>query len=214
MEDPNQSEVLEELRGLLSQHGLDCTMEPEWLVPNGRLPAIRAKWYPREKSGRLDVEVLLEKGRVIQECFVGIGTGRAGLENAMINFSLNSLHVLLSSLWNIKDDQQVLSEDWEMGGRPFTAYIGNFGRRASGGMRVEVPKDLFETIRNRICQEGLPGDIHWFRVFFCNVAGQHTYEALKDNALWEAGLAGLKGIVWPETDGYYSVRNFIVLRRA
>jgi hypothetical protein len=214
MDEPNQAEVLEELRELLRQHGLDCMMEPEWIVPKGQLPAIRAKWYPRKKSGQLDVEVRLEKGRIIRESFVGIGTGQAGLENAMINFSLNSLHVLLSSLWNIKDDQQVLTETWEIGGRRFSAYIGNFGRRASGGMRVEVPKDLFDTIQNRICQEHLPGDVHWFRVFFCNTQGQHTYEALRDNMPWEAGLAGLKGIAWPETEGYYSVRNFIVLRRA
>jgi hypothetical protein len=214
MEDPNQSAVSQALSDLLGRHGLDCTREQEWIVPNGQLPAIRAKWHSRERTGQLDVQVLLEKDRVIQECFVGVGTGRPGFEDALKNFMINSLHVLLSSLWDIKDDRQVLTENWEIGGRHFTAYIGNFGRRASGGLSVEVPKDLFETIENRIRHEYLPGEAHWFRVFFCNIAGQHTYEALKDNEPWEAGLAGLKGITWPETDAYYSVRNFIVLRSA
>ena len=214
MEDPNQSAVSEALCELLTRHGLDYVREQEWIVPNGQLPAIRAQWHPRETSGRLDVQVLLEKGRIIEECFAGIGTGRSGFADALNNFMLNSLHVLLSSLWGIKDDQQVLSENWEIGGRRFTAYIGNFGRRASAGIQVEVPKDLFETIQNRICHETLLGNVHWFRFFFCNLAGQHTYEALQDNELWEAGLAGLRGIAWPETDGYYSFRNFIVLRSA
>lgn len=215
MEDFNQSAVSEALWELLSRHGLDCAMEEqEWVVPNGQLPAIRALWHPRETSCRLNVQVLLEKGRIIEECFVGIGTGRSGFADALNNFKINSLHVLLASLWDIKEDQQALCENWEIGGRQFTAYIGNFGRRASGGIRVEVPKDLFETIQNRICHEYLPGKVHWFRVFFCNLKGQHTYEALQDNEPWEAGLAGLKEITWPETDGYYSVRNFIVLRSA
>jgi hypothetical protein len=214
MEDLNQSAVSQALCDLLTRHGLDCAREREWIVPSGQLPAIRAQWHPREKTGQLDVKVLLEKGRIIEECFVGIGTGRSGFADALTNFMLNSLHVLLASLWGIKDDQQVLSENWEIGGRQFTACIGNFGRRASAGRRVEVPRDLFETIQNRICHEALPGGVHWFRVFFCNIAGQHTYEALKDNEPWETGLAVLKGIAWPETDGYYSFRNFIVLRSA
>lgn len=213
-EDTDQSAVSETLYDLLTQHGLDCVREQEWIVPNGQLPAIRAQWHPQETFGRLDVQVLLEKGRVIEECFAGIGAGRAGLSDAFNNFMLNSLHVLLSALWGIKDDQLVVSQSWEIGGRQFTAYLGNIGRRASAGILVEVPKDLFETIQNRIRHETLPGNVHWFRVFFCNVGGQHTYEALKDNEVWEAGLAGLRGITWPETDGYYSFRNFIVLRSA
>ena len=214
MEDPNQSAVAQALSELLSRHGLDCTREREWIVPNGQLPAIRAKWYPREKSGQLDVQVLLEKGRIIEECFAGIGRGPAGFADALKNFMINSLHVLLSSLWDITDDQQVLIENWEVGGRQFTAYIGNFGRRASGGLRVEVPQDLFATIEERIRHEYLLGDVHWFRHFFCSLSGEPTYEALKDNVPWEAGMAGLKGIAWPEIEGFYSVRNFIVLRSA
>jgi hypothetical protein len=214
MEDPNQSTVSAALRDLLTRHGLECSTEQEWIVPDGQLPAIRAQWHPRETSGRLDVHVLLEKGRIIEECFAGIGTGRTGFADALNNFMVNSLHVLLSSLWGIKDDEQVASENWKIGGRQFTAYIGNFGRRASEGVRVDVPKDLFETIQNRICHEDLPDDIHWFRVFFCSLGGQHTYEALRDNEPWEAGIEGLKGITWPETDRYYSFRNFIILRSA
>jgi Family of unknown function (DUF6348) len=214
MDDINQSAVSEALSELLSRHGLDGAREQEWIVPNGQLPAIRALWHPRETSGRLNVQVLLEKGRVLEESFAGRGTGRSGFADAMNNFMLNSLHVLLAALWGIKDDEQVLIEKWEIGGKQFTAYIGNFGRRASEPIKVPVPKDLFETIQSLICHEFLPGGIHWFRFFFAAVAGQHTYEALKNNEPWETGLAGLKGIVWPETAGYYSVRNFIVLRSA
>jgi hypothetical protein len=176
MADPNESMASETLCQLLSAHGLNCAREQEWIVPNNELPALRALWHPQKDFGRLDVHVALEKGRVIEECFAGIGTGH--------------------------------------GGRQFTAYIGNFGTRASAGIDVAPPKDLFETIQRRILQEDLPAGTHWFRVFFCNAAGAHTYEALRDNEPWEAGVAGLKGIAWPETDGYYSFRNFIVLRSA
>jgi len=214
MEEADQALASNALWELFTGHGLRCVREQEWIVPNNQLPAIRAHWYSQDKSTRLDVEVLVGKGRIIQECFAGMDTGRSGFVDALNNFMVNSLHVLLAAFWEIRDEQQVLIEDWRVGGRPFTAYIGNFGRRATAGVHVDVPENLFDTLRHGICHENLSGDIHWFRTFFCNHAGQHAYESLRDNEPWEAGLAGLKRIAWPESDGYYSFRNFIVLRSA
>ena len=214
VESPGQPILSETLRELLTRHGLKCAMEEQWVVPNNQLPAIRALWHPRETSGRLDVQVLMEKGLLLEECFAGIGTGHAAFADALNNFMVNSLHVLLSSLWGITDEEQVLSEQWNVLGRQFTATIGNVGIRTSAGVQVVPPKGLFEAIQTQICHETLPAGTHWFRTFFCNYAGQHTYEALRDNEPWEGGITLLKRMPWPETDGYYSFRNFIVLRSA
>jgi Family of unknown function (DUF6348) len=75
MEGIDQSAVTEALSDLLSRHGLVGAREQDWIVPNGQLPAIRALWHPRETSGRLNVHVLLEKGRVLEESFAGRGPG-------------------------------------------------------------------------------------------------------------------------------------------
>ena len=62
--------------------------------------------------------------------------------------------------------------------------------------------------------EPLGGDIHWFRTFFCNLAGEFTFEALKDNENWTAGVRRLESIRWAKSEGYYSVRLFAILRAA
>lgn len=212
MEDPNSSKAAQTLMDLMTHHGLSCGMHAQWVVPNGELPAIRALWQQLETSGRLDIQVVLERGRYIEECFAGVGTGPAAFADAFNNFMVNSLHVLLSSLWGICDERHVTHERWHVGGRHFTAYVGGIGKRTSAGIRVDPPPDLFDIVERSICQESLAGDIHWFRFFFGNLSGQHTYEALRDNEPWEAGIAALNEIAWPKADGYYSFRNFIVLR--
>lgn len=40
-----------------------------------------------EKTGRLDVDVLLEDERQLQEAFAGIGSGEDGLQDALRNFA-------------------------------------------------------------------------------------------------------------------------------
>jgi hypothetical protein len=212
MEDIDQSTVAEALREILTEHGLDCVMQGEWVLPNGRLPAIRAHWESQGNSGLLDVQVLLDQERFIEECFAGIGEGRSAISDGLKNFMVNSLHVLLSSLWGISDDDHVLRETWNIGGRQFNAYVGNIGVRTMDGLQVSPPEGLFETIQHRLGKEDLRRDIHWFRIFFGSLAKEHSYEALRDNEPWESGIAGLKELAWPETDSYYSFRIFMVLR--
>ena len=82
----------------------------------------------------------------------------------------------------------------------------------SEGVTAEIPDDLFIRIQEAIQQEPLTNDIHWFRFFVGNVKGDCTYEALKDNEDWEAGIRCLETTSWAPCEGYYSVRLFMVLR--
>ncbi len=201
-----------ELSELMTGHELPYHIENEWVVPLGKLPAIRATWYPREDSGLLEVDVLLEDKRIINECFAGIGSGREGLNDALQNFCINSFHVLLASLWGLTDTDQVMTENWNFRGKEYTAFIGNIGTRGSGEVDAEIPDGLFETIEKSIRNEPLKDNLSWFRCFFCSVSGEKTFEALKDNEVWQSGVSALKTLPWANTNGYYSVRNFLVLR--
>lgn len=200
------------LHRLFERHGIECTTHNDWIVPNAEFPAIRATWFPGPSSGRLDVQAFVREGMTIEECFAGIGEGAVGLHDALTNFTVNSFHVLLAALWNQNDKTQVTTEVWSVGGRQYTAFIGNVGTRASEGVIADVPADLFAQVESVIKLDSLVGDLHWFRFFFCNVAGQRTYEALKDNETWDAGTRCLEGIQWADSMGYYSVRLFVVLR--
>lgn len=197
---------------LFEKHGIDCSTNKDWIVPNSELPAIRATWFPGPSSGRLDVQAFVREGITIEECFAGLGEGAVGLHDALTNFTVNSFHVLLAALWDQTDETQVSTEAWSIGGRQYTAFIGNFGTRGSEGVEAEVPADLFAQIQSVIELDCLMGDLHWFRFFFCNVAGQRTVEALKDNKTWNPGTRCLEGVQWADSIGYYSIRLFVVLR--
>lgn len=202
-----------ELSKLMAAHNVQFHVKNEWVVPFGKLPAIRATWYPRGSSGLLEIDVLLEDERIINECFAGIGLGREGINDALQNFCVNSFHVLLASLWGLEYPDQVMTESWSLGGKEYTAFIGNFGTRCSNEVDAKIPEGLFEEIEKAIKSEQFKDDLCWFRCFFCDVSGKQTFEALKNNEVWEPGVSALKSLPWVKTDGYYSVRNFLVLRK-
>jgi hypothetical protein len=200
------------LHKLFQDHGVPSVIENDWVVPNSELPALRALWHPGESNGRLDVQALVRDEIVIEECFAGVGQGVSGMHNALANFTLNSFHVLLAALWGKNDPEQVTTEKWVVGGKRYIAYIGNFGTRSSEGVTAHIPHGLFAEVEAAIKREPLSEDIHWFRLFFGNVANQFTFEALKDNEPWEAGQQCLEAATWEQSSGYYSVRLFVVLR--
>lgn len=199
---------------LLQAHDVPFHEENEWVVPYGELPAIRSTWFQKETSGVFEVEVLLEGGRIINECFSGFGLGKEGILNGLENFCVNSFHVFLAAFWKRHEPEQVEIENWIISGINYKAYIGNLGTRATEGVDVSLPEGLFESIEKAIKTETLESEVSWFRVFFGSVAGEFIFEALKENEEWERGISMLSTQPWEKPEGYYSVRNFIVLRKA
>lgn len=210
-----QSEVNAHLGELLKAHDLDISTEGDWLVPNNSLPAIRCIWSEDTENGtgRLDVHVLIGDGVMIEECFAGVGEGQTGFLDGLQNFAVNSFHVLLAAFWDKNDPEQVMTEQWEVGGDNYTAYVGNFGTRATEGIHPGVPEETFNIIEKAIQTAQIEDELCWIRTFFCNIGEERTYEALINNEVWSNGENALKSIEWPKSDAYYSVRNFLILRK-
>jgi hypothetical protein len=80
------------LTELFKRHGLEQSLHDGWVLPNAELPAIRGTWHPGETHGRLDMQVLVRHGVVIEECFGGIGAGDVGLSDGLQSFTINSLN--------------------------------------------------------------------------------------------------------------------------
>jgi Family of unknown function (DUF6348) len=198
---------------LFEAHDVPFHIENEWVVPYGNLPAIRATWFQKEGSGVFEVEVLLAGDRIINECFAGFGNGQEGILSGFENFCVNSFHVFLSAFWKKHEEEQVKLESWSIGGETYQAFIGNFGTRAAAGVVPKIPERLFEQIEKTITQERLDEKVSWFRIFVASVSGQLIFEALKENEEWKNGLSALQSLKWEKEDGYYSVRNFIVLKK-
>lgn len=201
-----------QMADLLTARDIAFDQEGEWLIPYGELPAIRTSWIAGENSGRLDVEVLLQDNRIIHECFAGLGQKEDGIQDALNSFELNSFPVLLAAFWKINDPEHVTCKEMLASGNLYNAFIGGISCRGSVEANASIPEGFVDLIESAIKNEtSLPG-AHWFRVFFCNVADQQSVEALANNEPWAAGTDALNKLAWEQSPGYYSVRQFIVLR--
>lgn len=201
-----------QMADLLTAREVVFDQEGEWLIPYGELPAIRTTWFAGENSGRLDIEVLLQDNRIIHESFGGLGQGEAGTQDAMNSFVLNAFPVLLAAFWKKNDPEQVTSKELLASGKLYNAYIGGISFRGSVEADAGIPENFAELIETAIRNETTLLGTHWFRSFFCNVAEQHTVEALANNEPWTGGINTLNKLDWEKSPGYYSVRQFIVLR--
>ena len=131
------------LQQVLEQHGLTCSEQDTWLHTGEHQPPIRATWYPYPQNGVLDIEVFLGDGVKIVESFAGLGTGAAAMQDGMLNFCHNDLHVFLAAFYGLTDPTQVLVEHWPLHGKTYQTYIGNFGRRGNIQPPPAMPDDVF-----------------------------------------------------------------------
>jgi len=211
-ETPIASKANDRLQAILTNHGLPISVNREWLLPFSDLPAVCAVWYGDSGNRLLEVIVKLPDGTEIVEGFAGTGELDAAFDDAFDNFMRSSLHVMLSGLWGVHDPEQIDSYDWQIAGKHYTAFIGNYVSRSSESTNAHVPPKLDARLNATIQREQLTQEFHWVRLFVANMQGEFVFEALKDNEDWPAGLVCLNSCIWPPTDGYYTLRQFVLLR--
>ncbi|TCV92752.1 hypothetical protein EC912_10690 [Luteibacter rhizovicinus] len=207
------------LLDLFAEHGIELDEpderdEDEWLLTEGDFPAIGGIWHEGKDGqvGRLDIDIVLDEERRIEEIFPGIGGGKAGCRDALATFASNDFHVMLAACWHTVDKSKLAIERIVIGGRPWDAYIGNFTLRGERTEPLDVPDEAMTALQAVIATEPLTGELHWVRVFYGNMGdGRTQIEVLLDNKPWAAGDKALSSVNWPREDRYYSLRNFIAL---
>ncbi len=211
MEGKTANEILKKI---FEAHNVEFSEKNGWVIPYSKLPAIRSTWYPNDEksSGLLQIEVFIEEGKILEECFAGFPSDNGKLNDAYENFSRNSLHVMLSAFWEKHDPQQVEKESWNINNSSYSIYIGPFGNRGGNGIEPRIPENTLDQIENAIKRTNITDKYNWFRTFYGNVGNSETvYEALKNNETWSEGLDALKSVNWVMSDQYYSTRNFIIV---
>jgi len=208
------------LARILFAHGLlTCKLQSGWNVVDGRFPAIRTRLLNQRAVGhrvalQLDVEVLLPDA-TLRESFMGIGDNRAAAaQDAMRNFGIGSLHVVLAGLWDRTDHSQVDVKKWSIGKSTWRVYQGHFTIKCHDVASIQLPSELDSQLEALLCSRELPGTLHWFRMFFGVVNRTRiTLEALLDNERWDEAEAAIGRLPWNVTQDYFSVRAFYILRR-
>jgi hypothetical protein len=216
MADTHTADLARFLHEALGAHGVEATREDDTLLLTGtdmRLSAaiVSEQTFPTHATVQLDARFQIGPGRTIVESCAGVGRDVPdAVENAKRSFTANALHVLLAAFANVAHDQ-VTEEPWESGRHRFRAVLGSVtgrGQPPAGGS----PTGWLADVRQVVRAASLPLRTHWLRVYCARSAGtDHVTEALLDNEPWPELAARLAAFAWPPTDGFYSVRIFLVL---
>ncbi|WP_128331170.1 DUF6348 family protein [Apibacter sp. HY039] len=204
------------LGNILKAHDLNTLEYKGWLLVDEQLPAMSAatqnlKEYENGASIRLDITLLLGDKKVIYESFAGVGKDElSATQDAFQNFAANSLHVFLSAFWQVDEHEHIGIEEWEIDGEMWKVYIGNFGCKGD----YNIPQDLFSTIEEQIKNDTLTEDLNWYRIYYANISkDEKMIESLKNNEDWPLLGNKLKDIHWTASDKFYSLRNFILIKK-
>ena len=208
-----------QLQALFNGHGIaTIPLEQKFLLVAKQLALVAStvsqQQFPNGVSSRLDVSVTI-KDRILIESFGDVGdTAETALANNVQNFARNSLHIIIGALQGVEQDEQFAVEQWQINGKTWKAYIGNYGAKTLGNQPVHIPADLLPQIERIIQALPLSKEFHWFRFFFsCNNAKISAAEFLYDNDVFGEAIEELINLDWQLTDNFYSVRLFLILRR-
>ncbi|HEY0198130.1 MAG TPA: DUF6348 family protein [Rhodanobacter sp.] len=191
----------------------DVELEPDedgWLVTDDDFPAIRAIWHEGVAGdpGRLDVDVVLNEERRIEESFVGFGDADAGCRDALQAFERNAFHLLLAACWYVTDDRRMRIAAWDIGVRTWDVFIGPFTIRGDG--ELSMPAEAMDAIEVALKREVLTPELHWLRLTHRHAPDDARCEALLDNEPWTAGTLALDAVAWPDGNDY-SASCFVLL---
>jgi hypothetical protein len=193
----NDAALQHYLLRLFADHGIE--LEPDedgWLVTEGDLPAIRATWHPSqgESPGRLDIDVVIDDERHIEESFAGYGQGDAACRDALDAFAAQALHPLLAACWYVTDERKIGIEAWDIGVRTWDVFSGATGIRGA----IVVPPEVRTALTDALRQKSLTPELHWVRAFYTRAEdGTVSAEASFDNEPWTEGTAALTSVPWP-----------------
>ena len=203
---------------LFKTHGFESEEHDGWIIPNGSDYAMKGYWYPEatEVVGQLTIELFVNSEMIMVESFAGMGEREEErLKNAFASFVHHSFHTFLFAIWGV-ESKEVSRENWVIGDENYEVYLGHKGvMNYDKEKMLEIPSSYDSKIKELISSEPLSSEFHWFTFFYANLNGLDTQaEILKDNVKWNEGEKALTSLAWRRSNHYYSVRQFIVLKRA
>ncbi|ESQ74553.1 DUF6348 family protein [Asticcacaulis sp. AC402] len=205
---------------LVESHGLEAGSYEHWVLPNNAFPALRAFAYEAlEKPGfvsrQVDIELKLEDQRCLIDSYAGYGENlQAANAHAVYTFCIGAFHVYLSAFWNCHEPDQVDIATWTANGADWQVYCGNVITKASEGHSSHVAEGYYDAVKAYMTSLRLDSDLHWVSVFVSRLKDELTVQTQVDNVDCPDLDARMAALDWPASDGFYSARNFFLLKKA
>jgi hypothetical protein len=207
-----------ELVGLLARHGIQAAVV-NTLVRISAHPglSIKSQIRYRNKGGFvvsfLDICVKFYSQQVVESyCDYG-KTRELARANSLEDFTLSCLYPLLTCMLHIPSSNLEV-QTWLVNGQAYQVYWGDYVVKTIGGVVNDLPVSLIFRLKSLIKNLSLVNDYHWISWYAGFPKGQlDTTGFLLDNTAHEEGEHIIKTTPWPPVQGYYSVRNFLVLKK-
>jgi len=209
--------ITELIRELFKTHGFESEEYEGWIIPKGSDYAMKGYWYPNatDNIGQLSIELFINSEMIMIESFAGMGESeQARLKSAFSSFMHHSFHLFLKAIWGV-DSTSIKTEQWQIADENYEVYLGEQGvLNYDKENLLEIPSSYDKKIKELIVGEALDKKFHWFTIFYANMNGlDRQAEILKDNIKWNVGEKVLNGLSWKRSNHYYSVRQFIILKK-
>ena len=211
------------LAELLTNHGVNVTAEEEFIDAHLPFPVkFKARAIYQELnnyiSSQLDVMAITPDGTRILESFGDFGNDiDAAISRNLVNFSMSDLHVLLAAFGATDEDmlEQITIENWEINNTQWIAYIGNLVPKTNIIVPdLRPPDEFFNAITTSIFSRPLSSNLHWFRGYYLQHDNKITAkEFIMDNEDITTSNSLFSSLPVIPYSGFYSCRNFIILRR-
>lgn len=163
----------------------------------------------------VEFTVALPSGRKITEFVAGIGDNeQAAIADAFLNFTLTTVHVVYKGFVN-PDDKHVQAKALAINSVDREVIAGDLYLRGnSPGEKVDLNAlrpDILATLQNL----PLSPDPHWIKLVYMQQDGQPvTVTVTLDNKDSPQLTRAITGISWPRVDGFYMVKQFILIQQA
>jgi hypothetical protein len=167
----------------------------------------------KKDSSEVEFRVVLPDGREIQEFVAGMGAQDNVVDSAISNFAMSTFHTVYACCLN-EEDPHVVREEVEIGGK-------NYEYTTVGLFHMSNSKDpidfnpVTDEIKKTIAQSNLKleGGIHWMKIVYGQNENKPIITSVTfDNRQHTPMTEKIKALQWPESDGFYMGKQFLMFR--
>jgi hypothetical protein len=180
---------------------------------------LRAGLYgskPQDKGGFLvEVEftIQLPSRREVIEFVAGVGqTEEQAINDALLNFTLTTFHVVYKGFINAADPHMTMTTV-PINGMNRDVIAGDIFMRGGASDKNIDFNGLTEEIRGALKDLPLTPEPHWIKILYSQNGGKPmTVAATLDNADHLGMTDAVKRMHWPRQDSFYIAKQFIVVK--
>lgn len=182
-------------------------------------PGFRAFYKPPKTEntvGELLIQIVLDEGIFIEESFAAFGDSQEeAINGALYQFMICMFHPIISACCDYSNDEQVTQETWKLSMfATADVWCGNVAIRMSNDADVNLPPNWVNQVSSAFKREKTNKGYNWINLYCFKLNSDPlTVSATLNKTEWVGGSRVTTELNWPEINGFYGARLFILMKR-